>query len=48
MGEARRELIDQVGHQDIGLLDAILGVIDKGRLHGGPPATHFRKVVVGE
>ena len=48
VGEARRELIDEVGHQDIGLLDAILGVIDKGGLHGRPPAAHFRKVVVGE
>ena len=43
-----RELFDQVGHQDIGLLDAVLGIIDEARLHGSPPCTQFREVVIGE
>ena len=48
MGETTRELVDQVGDQDIGLLHAILRVVDEGGLHTGPPRAQVREVVIGE
>jgi hypothetical protein len=48
VGEPSRELVDQIGDQYVGFLDAFLGIIDEGRLHAGPSRTQFRELVVGE
>lgn len=47
-GETSRELFDQVRDQEIGLVDAILRVIDEGGLHGAPPRTQFRELFIAE
>ena len=47
-GETRRELFDQIGHQTIRLLDALLGIVDEPRLNRVPTRPQSRELVLDE
>jgi hypothetical protein len=41
-------MLDQIGDQAVRLLDALLGIIDEGRLNAGPPRTQIREIIAGK
>jgi hypothetical protein len=48
LSESSREPLDEIGNQDVRLVDAVFGIIDEGRLNTGPPRTQLREIVAGK